>query len=163
MHHPRHRGIAGGKRARRENFDFEDKKKLEKFERAIQKNARIDIKTKIAYDEEHSLYEMNLDGGTKERPVTSKIPAGRLHPRRNISACWALYRLVEPVDHPPFQVARNGDKVSKERTADVLAYVLADARKNSPSRDSKVWAKLNPDSSGATTMNVARKPHASTE
>src|SRR5271168_1507025 len=52
--------------------DFEDKKKLEKFERAIEK-AKIDIETKITFDEEHSLYELNLAGGTKERPVAAKV------------------------------------------------------------------------------------------
>jgi DNA gyrase subunit B len=131
--------------------DFEDKKKLEKFERAIEK-AKIDIQTKIAYDEEHSLYEMNLNGGTKERPVTSKV-SWALASTPEYKRVRALYRLVEPVDHPPFQVTRNGDKVSKEKAADVLAYVLADAQKEFTITRFKGLGEMNPEQLWATTMN----------
>src|ERR1022692_2320700 len=131
--------------------DFEDKKKLEKFERAIEK-AKIDIQTKIAYDEEHSLYEVNLNGGTKERPVTSKV-SWALASTPEYKRVRALYRLVEPVDHPPFQVTRNGDKVSKEKAADVLAYVLADAQKEFTITRFKGLGEMNPEQLWATTMN----------
>ena len=39
--------------------DFEDKKKLEKLDRAVEK-AKIEMNSKIAYDEEHSLYELAI-------------------------------------------------------------------------------------------------------
>jgi DNA gyrase subunit B len=131
--------------------DFEDKKKLEKFERATEK-AKIDITTKIAYDEEHSIYEMNMEGGTKERPVTSKV-SWALASTPEYKRVRALYRLVEPVDHPPFMVTRNGDKISKEKASDVLAYVLADAQKEFTITRFKGLGEMNPEQLWATTMN----------
>src|ERR1700683_1381362 len=131
--------------------DFEDKKKLEKLERAIEK-AKIDIKTKIAYDEEHSLYELNLAGGTKERPIPGKV-SWALASTPEYKRVRALYRLVEPVDRPPFQISRNGDKITKEKAADVLGYVLADAQKEFTITRFKGLGEMNPEQLWATTMN----------
>jgi DNA gyrase subunit B len=131
--------------------DFEDKKKLEKLERAIEK-AKIDIQTKIAYDEEHSLYELNLTGGTKERPVVGKV-SWALASTPEYKRVRALYRLVEPVDRPPFQVSRNGDKITKETASDVLGYVLADAQKEFTITRFKGLGEMNPEQLWATTMN----------
>jgi len=131
--------------------DFEDKKKLEKLERAIEK-AKIDIQTKIAYDEEHSLYELNLAGGTKERPITGKV-SWALASTPEYKRVRALYRLVEPVDRPPFQISRNGDKITKEKAADVLGYVLADAQKEFTITRFKGLGEMNPEQLWATTMN----------
>jgi DNA gyrase subunit B len=132
--------------------DFEDKKKLEKFERAIEK-AKIDIQTKITFDEEHSLYELNLAGGTKERPIAAKINWA-LASLPEYKRVRALYRLVEPVDHPPFQISREGEeKITKEKAADVLAYVLADAQKEFTITRFKGLGEMNPEQLWATTMN----------
>ncbi|MGB6429681.1 MAG: hypothetical protein WBF06_03790, partial [Candidatus Acidiferrales bacterium] len=131
--------------------DFEDKKKLEKLDRAIEK-AKIDIQTKIAYDEEHSLYELNLTGGTKERPIAGKV-SWALASTPEYKRVRALYRLVEPVDHPPFQVSRNGDKITKENASDVLGYVLADAQKEFTITRFKGLGEMNPEQLWATTMN----------
>src|ERR1700681_567604 len=51
--------------------DFEDKKALEKLVRAIDK-AKLDLDAKIAYDEEHSLYDLVIPG-TAARPGDKKI------------------------------------------------------------------------------------------
>jgi DNA gyrase subunit B len=131
--------------------DFEDKKKLEKLERAIEK-AKIEVEMKIAYDEEHSLYEMDLKGGTKERPVVGKI-SWALASTAEYKRVRALYRLVEPLDRPPFQVTRNGDKIVKEKAADVLAYVLADAQKEFTITRFKGLGEMNPEQLWQTTMN----------
>src|SRR5580658_7445639 len=131
--------------------DFADKKKLEKLERAIEK-AKIDIQTKIAYDEEHSLYELNLTGGTKERPVVGKV-SWALASTPEYKRVRALYRLVEPVDRPPFQITRNGDKITKETASDVLGYVLADAQKEFTITRFKGLGEMNPEQLWATTMN----------
>jgi DNA gyrase subunit B len=131
--------------------DFEDKKKLEKLERAIEK-AKIEIETKIVYDEEHSLYEMDLKGGTKERPVAGKI-SWALASTPEYKRVRALYRLVEPLDRPPFTVTRNGDKIVKEKATDVLAYVLADAQKEFTITRFKGLGEMNPEQLWATTMN----------
>jgi len=131
--------------------DFEDKKKLEKLERSIEK-AKIDIETKIAWDEEHSLYELNLTAGPKDRPVSGKVNWA-LASTPEYKRVRALHRQVAPVDHPPYQVSRNGDKVMKEKAVDVLGYVLADAQKEFTITRFKGLGEMNPEQLWATTMN----------
>jgi DNA gyrase subunit B len=131
--------------------DFEDKKKLEKLDRVIEK-AKIEVETKIVYDEEHSIYEMDLKGGAKERPVAGKV-SWALASTPEYKRVRALYRLVEPLDRPPFSVTRNGDKIVKEKAADVLAYVLADAQKEFTITRFKGLGEMNPEQLWATTMN----------
>jgi DNA gyrase subunit B len=95
---------------------------------------------------------LNLSGGTKERPVASKI-SWALASTPEYKRVRALYRLVEPVDHPPFVVTRNGDKITKEKASDVLAYVLADAQKEFTITRFKGLGEMNPEQLWATTMN----------
>jgi len=57
-------------------------------------------------------------------------------------------------DKPPFTVARNGDKVTKESAADVLAYVLEDAKKEFAITRFKGLGEMNPEQLWETTMNA---------
>src|SRR6267378_234593 len=41
-----------------------------------------------------------------------------------------LAKQIEEFNHPPFTVARNGTKVSKEKVTDVLNYIVEDAKKD---------------------------------
>jgi DNA gyrase subunit B len=132
--------------------DFEDKKKLEKIERAIEK-AKLPLETKITYDEEHSLYELALTGGTKDRPVNGKI-SWALASTPEYKRLRTLYAQIEPVDHPPFLVTRNGDKATKQKATDVLAYVLDDAKKEFTITRFKGLGEMNPEQLWATTMNA---------
>jgi len=54
-------GPAGVERSVEKKTDFEDKKALEKLLKAIDK-AKLDLDAKIAYDEEHSLYDLVIPG-----------------------------------------------------------------------------------------------------
>ncbi|HUK29620.1 MAG TPA: DNA topoisomerase (ATP-hydrolyzing) subunit B [Candidatus Acidoferrum sp.] len=132
--------------------DFEDKKKLEKLDRAVEK-AKIEMNSKIAWDEEHSLYELGFTSGTKDRPTTGKISWG-LASTPEYKRLRALYRQIEPMDKPPFQVSRNGDKIIKEKAVDVLAYVLEDAQKEFTITRFKGLGEMNPEQLWATTMNA---------
>jgi DNA gyrase subunit B len=132
--------------------DFEDKKKLEKLERAIEK-AKIEANTKIAWDEEHSLYELGITGGTKERPTQCKV-GWALASTPEYKRLRSLYHQVEPMDKPPFQVSRNGDKITKEKAVDVLTYVLEDAQKEFTITRFKGLGEMNPEQLWATTMNA---------
>jgi DNA gyrase subunit B len=132
--------------------DFEDKKKLEKLDRAVEK-AKIEMNSKIAWDEEHSLYELGFTSGTKDRPTTGKISWG-LASTPEYKRLRALYRQIEPMDKPPFQVSRNGDKITKEKAVDVLAYVLEDAQKEFTITRFKGLGEMNPEQLWATTMNA---------
>jgi DNA gyrase subunit B len=133
--------------------DFEDKKKLDKLERAIEK-AKIECETKIVYDEEHSLYELNITAAKTDRAaaVQTKINWA-LASMAEYKRMRSLYRLIEPMDRPPFQVSRNGDKITKEKAVDVLAYVLEDAQKEFTITRFKGLGEMNPEQLWATTMN----------
>ncbi len=132
--------------------DFEDKKKLEKLDRAVEK-AKIEMNSKIAWDEEHSLYELGFTSGTKERPTQGKV-SWALASTPEYKRLRALYNQIEPMDKPPFQVSRNGDKITKEKAVDVLAYVLEDAQKEFTITRFKGLGEMNPEQLWATTMNA---------
>jgi DNA gyrase subunit B len=131
--------------------DFEDKKALEKLSKAIDK-AKLDLDAKVAYDEEHSLYDLVIPG-TPARPGEKKInwafAATPEYKRLRASA-----KAVREVDRPPFTVTRNGDKIVKESASDVLAYVLEDAKKDFTITRFKGLGEMNPEQLWETTMNA---------
>jgi DNA gyrase subunit B len=131
--------------------DFEDKKTLEKLLKAVEK-AKLKQEAKIAFDEEHSLYELVL---TSE---TAAAPLARINWALASTPDWkrlrALSRAISATDKPPFTVSRNGDKVTKQNAAQVLAYVLEDAKKDFTITRFKGLGEMNPEQLWATTMNA---------
>jgi DNA gyrase subunit B len=129
--------------------DFEDKKALERLLKSIEK-AKIKLEGKIAYDEEHSLYELVLTNGSG--------PGGRINwalaSTADCKQLRTLARVIATSDKPPFTVSRNGDKVTKESAAAVLAYVLEDAKKDFTITRFKGLGEMNPEQLWATTMNA---------
>jgi DNA gyrase subunit B len=129
--------------------DFEDKKELEKLLKAIEK-AKLKVDAKIVYDEEHSLHEVVLGNGSG--------PWGRINWALASRPDWkrlrTLGRAILASDKPPFTVSRNGDKVTKENAAAVLAFVLEDAKKDFTITRFKGLGEMNPDQLWATTMNA---------
>jgi DNA gyrase subunit B len=129
--------------------DFEDKKALEKLLKAIEK-AKLKVDANIVYDEEHSLHEVVLGNGSG--------PWGRINwalvSRPDVKRLRTLSRAISASDKPPFTVARNGDKVTKENAAAVLAFVLEDAKKDFTITRFKGLGEMNPDQLWATTMNA---------
>ena len=128
--------------------DFEDKKKLQKLEAAVEKT-KLKVETKIAYDEEHSLNELLLKDGAIERRVNWALASTAEYKRLR-----TLYRAIAEHDSPPFLVTRNGDKVPKESALDVLAYVLEDAKKEFTITRFKGLGEMNPEQLWETTMNA---------
>jgi len=129
--------------------DFEDKKALEKLLKAIEK-AKIKIEAKLSYDEEHSLYELVLSNGSGH---SAKIN-WTLASMPDVKRIRTLSRAIATSDKPPFTIARNGDKVTKENAAAVLAFVLEDAKKDFTITRFKGLGEMNPDQLWATTMNA---------
>ncbi|PYU24617.1 MAG: DNA topoisomerase (ATP-hydrolyzing) subunit B [Acidobacteria bacterium] len=129
--------------------DFEDKKELEKLLKAIEK-AKLKVDAKIVYDEEHSLHEVVLGNGSG--------PWGRINWALASRPDWkrlrALGRAISTSDKPPFTVSCNGDKVTKENAAQVLAFVLEDAKKDFTITRFKGLGEMNPEQLWATTMNA---------
>jgi DNA gyrase subunit B len=129
--------------------DFEDKKELEKLVKAIEK-AKLKVDAKIVYDEEHSLHEVVLGNGSGTWGRINWALASR----PDVKRLRTLSRAISASDKPPFTVARNGDKVTKENAAAVLAFVLEDAKKDFTITRFKGLGEMNPDQLWATTMNA---------
>src|SRR5207244_2039823 len=103
--------------------DFEDKKALEKLLKQLEK-IKLKLEGKIAFDEEHSLYEIQF-GPPHSQKINWAVASTAEYKRLR-----GLAKQIEEFNHPPFTVARNGDKVTKEKATDVLNYVVEDAKKD---------------------------------
>jgi DNA gyrase subunit B len=136
--------------------DFEDKKALEKLAKAIDK-AKLDIETKIVYDEEHSLYDLLIPGNAAhpgDKKINWAFASTPEYKRLRASA-----NLIKEFDHPPFTVTRNNEKagaekIVKEKASDVLSYILEDAKKDFTITRFKGLGEMNPDQLWETTMNA---------
>jgi DNA gyrase subunit B len=129
--------------------DFEDKKLLDRLAKAIEK-AKLKLETKIAYDEEHSLHELLLTSGASAAVRVNWALASTPEYKR----LRALARSIAESDKPPFTVTRNGDKVTKESAAAVLAFVMEDAKKDFTITRFKGLGEMNPEQLWETTMNA---------
>src|SRR5580658_2856764 len=127
--------------------DFADKKKLNELVKAIEK-AKLKLETKIEFDEEHSLYELVLKNGG-ERRITWALAATADYKRLR-----ALRQAIDTLDRPPFTVTHNGDKVTKDDSDGVLAYVLEDAKSEFTITRFKGLGEMNPQQLWETTMNA---------
>jgi DNA gyrase subunit B len=127
--------------------DFADKKKLQELSKAIDK-AKLNLESKLTFDEEHSLHELVLTNGG-ERRVNWALAASAEYKRLR-----ALRQSVEALDKPPFTVAHNGDKETKESATALLSYVLEDAKKEFTITRFKGLGEMNPEQLWATTMNA---------
>ncbi len=127
--------------------DFADKKKLQDLAKSIER-AKLDLEFKIVYDEEHSLNELVLKNGSEMR-VNWALAASPEYKRLR-----SLYQAVADVDKPPFTIAHNGDKTSKESALALLSYVLEDAKKDFTITRFKGLGEMNPEQLWATTMNA---------
>ncbi len=127
--------------------DFEEKKSVEKLLKDIDK-AKLKLDGKVAFDEEHSLYEIQFDP-----PGNQKI-GWALASTAEYKRLRALARQIEDYNKPPFVITRNGDKATKEKASDVLGYVLEDAKKDFTITRFKGLGEMNPTQLWETTMNA---------
>ncbi len=128
-------------------IDFADKKKLQELVKAVEK-AKLELETKIVFDEEHSLHELVLTNGG-ERRINWALAATPEYKRLR-----TLRQAIEEHDKPPFTIAHNSEKTVKDSAADLLAYVLEDAKKEFTITRFKGLGEMNPDQLWATTMNA---------
>src|SRR5438128_1146385 len=127
--------------------DFEEKKSVEKLLKDIEK-AKLKLEGKVAFDEEHSLYEILLDA-----PNNSKINWA-LAATAEYKRLRGLAKQIDEFNKPPFTVSRNGDKAVKEKAQDVLSYVMEDAKKDFTITRFKGLGEMNPSQLWETTMNA---------
>jgi DNA gyrase subunit B len=127
--------------------DFADKKKLQELAKAIDK-AKLELESKIVFDEEHSLNELILKNGSEMR-INWALAASPEYKRLR-----TLHQAIADVDKPPFTIAHNGDKATKESAQALLGYVLEDAKKDFTITRFKGLGEMNPEQLWATTMNA---------
>ncbi len=127
--------------------DFADKKKLQELVKAVE-TAKLNLEAKLVFDEEHSLHELLLKNGG-ERRINWALAATPDYKRLR-----TLRLAIEEHDHPPFTVTHNGDKVVKENSLGVLAYVLEDAKKEFTITRFKGLGEMDPQDLWDTTMNA---------
>jgi DNA gyrase subunit B len=127
--------------------DFGDKKKLQELVKAIEK-AKLNLESKLVFDEEHSLHELLLTNGG-ERRVNWALAATPDYKRLR-----TLRQAISEHDRPPFTITHNGDKTVKDNVADLLAYVMEDAKKEFTITRFKGLGEMNPEQLWATTMNA---------
>jgi len=128
-------------------FDFEDKKALEKLLKEVDR-AKLKLEGKIVFDEEHSLYEIQF-GPPHNQKINWALASAAEYKRMR-----ALAKQIDQYNKPPFIVTRNGDQVTKEKAADVLSYVMEDAKKDFTITRFKGLGEMNPSQLWETTMNA---------
>ncbi|HEV2221635.1 MAG TPA: DNA topoisomerase (ATP-hydrolyzing) subunit B, partial [Candidatus Acidoferrales bacterium] len=128
--------------------DFAEKKKLQELIKEIEK-AKLKLEAKLEFDEEHSLHEIVLRDGSADRKINWALAATAEYKRLR-----TLHQAISEHDKPPFSIAHNGDKVSKESALALLSYVLEDAKKEFTITRFKGLGEMNPDQLWATTMNA---------
>ncbi|MCL5286931.1 MAG: DNA gyrase subunit B, partial [Acidobacteria bacterium] len=130
-------------------MDFEDRKKLEKLQNAVER-AKLKAETKIGKDEEHSLWELVVDfGSAGERRVNWALASSAEYKRMR-----TLYQSIAQFDEPPFVVTRNGDKETKDTAVAVLNFILEDAKKEFTITRFKGLGEMNAEQLWETTMNA---------
>jgi DNA gyrase subunit B len=127
--------------------DFGEKKTLEKLLKEVEKS-KLKLEGKIAFDEEHSLYEIQF-GAPHNQKISWAVASTAEYKRLR-----ALGRQIEEFNHPPFTVARNGTKVTQEKATDVLNYVMEDAKKDFTITRFKGLGEMNAEQLWETTMNA---------
>src|ERR1700739_696607 len=127
--------------------DFEEKKSVEKLLKDMDK-AKLKAEGKIAFDEEHSLYEIQF-GAPNNQKINWALAATAEYKRLR-----ALAKQIDEFNKPPFTITRNGDKTTKENAGDVLSYVMEDAKKDFTITRFKGLGEMNPSQLWETTMNA---------
>jgi DNA gyrase subunit B len=127
--------------------DFEDKKGLEKFLKQLEKG-KLKLEGKIVFDEEHSLHEIQF-GPPHHQKINWALASTAEYKRLR-----GLAKQIEEFNKPPFTVARNGTKVTKEKAQDVLSYVVEDAKKDFTITRFKGLGEMNAEQLWDTTMNA---------
>jgi DNA gyrase subunit B len=127
--------------------EFEEKKSLDKLLKEIDK-AKLKLEGKIAFDEEHSLYEIQF-GAPHNLKINWALASTPEYKRLRV-----LAKQVEEFNKPPFVISRNGDKTTKESAQDVLSYVMEDAKKDFTITRFKGLGEMNPAQLWETTMNA---------
>jgi DNA gyrase subunit B len=127
--------------------DFSDKKKLQDLAKSIDK-AKLNLDSRLEFDEEHSLHELVLKNGGEKRINWALAGSAEFKRLRT------LHQAIAENNKPPFTIAHNGDKAEKENAQSLLNYVLEDAKSAFTITRFKGLGEMNPSQLWETTMNA---------
>ena len=126
--------------------EFKTKGKCEKLAKKLEKEG---IRAKLAYDEEHSLYEIavTLSGGVEVRINWDLVS----HPE--YKRMVELRARMADFNKPPFLVSSNGTKIDKQTPRELLDHLLDQGKKHLAITRFKGLGEMNPDQLYDTTMH----------
>jgi DNA gyrase subunit B len=127
--------------------DFSDTAKLKELAKKIEARGP---KTRIEFDEEHSLHELVfVNGAGTERRINWALASLPEYKRLR-----ALAKEVVVFDKPPFVVQTNGSQVKHESAQALLDYLLNEGKKDFTVQRYKGLGEMRAEQLWETTMNA---------
>ena len=127
--------------------DFSAPDKLKELEKQLK---ALGLKTRLAFDEEHSLHELVFANGSgTERQINWNLIA--LPESRRLRA---LAKSVVGFDKPPFVVQTNGKSQNYSSTSELMEYILNEGRKDLSVQRYKGLGEMRAEQLWETTMNA---------
>jgi DNA gyrase subunit B len=127
--------------------DFAAKEKLEALAKKIEK---LGAKTRIEFDEEHSLHELVfVNGAGAERRINWALASLPEYKRLR-----ALAKEIVMFDKPPFVVQVNGSQVTHPNAQSLLDYLLNEGKKDFTVQRYKGLGEMRAEQLWETTMNA---------
>jgi DNA gyrase subunit B len=133
---------------------FRTKTELTKLAKALEKQnlpaGQAGRKAELAYDEEHSLWELVVKNGMGGEARFNWELASLAEFKR----AQALRAQLGAFDRPPFTLVADGAKIKKESAQELLDYVLEQGKKALAITRFKGLGEMNPHQLWETTMNA---------
>ena len=127
--------------------DFAGKEKLQELARKIEK---LGAKTRIEFDEEHSLHELVVvNGAGAERRINWELAS--LPESKRLRS---LGKELVALDRPPFTVQANGSHVRHESAQALLDYVMEEGKRDFTVTRYKGLGEMSAEQLWSTTMNA---------
>lgn len=129
---------------------FGKKKNLDQLAAAL---GRLGHEVEVGYDEEHNLYEVELQNGSNSPLSVSYELVSSAECRQLIG----LYQEVAEFRQAPLVVEENGRSTHIESEDLLLDYIVAAGKKDLAIQRYKGLGEMNPEQLWATTMNPDRR------
>ncbi|MBI4481849.1 MAG: DNA topoisomerase (ATP-hydrolyzing) subunit B [Acidobacteria bacterium] len=125
---------------------FENRNLLEQLDAQFREGG---YETKLRFDEEHSLFEIELGSPTNGTMVIN----WEFVSSPEFQRLFALYKEVADFDNPPLLVAENGTQRVLHSKEELLEQIIAAGKKDLVIQRYKGLGEMNPDQLWDTTMN----------
>jgi len=126
---------------------FRSKTALAKLGKELEKRK---VKWELAYDEEHSLWELVVKNGLAGEVRVNWELANLAEFKR----AQTLRTQLGALNKPPFTIVENGNKIRKESAQELLDYIVEQGKKALSITRFKGLGEMNPQQLWETTMNA---------